>query len=297
MSWRPVTASSMTAVTTLLAVAVLTAQPAPPPKRIISIVPAVTEMLFAIGAGDQVAAVSSFDQSLEAEALPRVGALLDPDMERIFSLRPDLVVLYGSQTEQEGQLTRASIPVFSYRHGGLQDVLDMIRLLGQRTGHAEEADAVAISIEQELAALATAIGTNRRPRTMLVFGREPDAIRNVYASGGVGFLHDMLEAAGGTNIFSDVQREAAHPSSEAILAAAPEVIIELRAEAVTENTAISNAEAWQQFSALPAVRTQRVHMLTGNELVVPGPRVAEVIRRLAELLHPAAITKKVEGRK
>ena len=80
--------------------------------------------IYAIGAGTQVAAVSSFDLSPQASALPRVGALLDPDMERIFSLRPDLVVLYGSQVEQQGQLTRATVPVFLYRHGGLADILE-----------------------------------------------------------------------------------------------------------------------------------------------------------------------------
>ncbi len=271
-----------------IGISALAAQTEPAPRRIVSIVPAVTEILFAIGAGDKVAAVSSFDRSPEVASLPRVGALLDPDMERIFSLRPDLVVLYGSQVEQQGQLERASVPVLSYRHGGLADILTMIRHLGERTGHAPEAEAVARGIEGDLVAIDARIGERRRPRTMLVFGREPDAIRNVYASGGVGFLHDMLEAAGGINVFADVPREAAHPSSEAILAAAPDVIIELRAEGATENADSITSDAWQLFSALPAVRSGRVHALTGSELVVPGPRVAEVTRRLAELTHPDA---------
>lgn len=271
-----------------LHVVVLVAQPVGPPERIISIVPALTEMLFAIGAGPQVVAVSSFDQSPEAETLPRVGALLDPDTERIFTLRPDLVVLYGNQVEQARQLARASIAVFSFRHGGLADIFDTIRLLGQHTGHPRQAETVATKIEQDMAALADRIGSRPRPPTLLVFGRDPDTIRNVYASGGVGFLHDMLEAAGGINVFADVLREAAHPSSETILAAAPEVIIELRADGATENALVGDTGAWQQFSALPAVRAGRVHVLAGNELVVPGPRVAEVTRRLAELLHPDA---------
>jgi iron complex transport system substrate-binding protein len=277
---------SLSALVLALGGSVLLAQPSATPQRIISIVPAVTEMLFAIGAGTQVAAVSSFDLSPQASALPRVGALLDPDMERIFSLRPDLVVLYGSQVEQQGQLARASVPVFSYRHGGLADILETIRQLGERTGHMRRAETVATTIEHELAQLRERIGGRSRPRTMLVFGREPDAIRNVYASGGVGFLHDILEAAGGVNVFADVRREAAHPSSESILAAAPDVIIELRAEGATENAAVTDTNAWQHFSALPAVRSGRVHVLTGSELVVPGPRVAEVTKRLAELLHP-----------
>ena len=87
----------------------------PAPTRIISLVPAVSEMLFAVGAGPQVVAVSSFDDyPPEVLKLPRVGALLDPDLERILSLRPDLVIVYESQVDLRRQLGRASIPMFVY---------------------------------------------------------------------------------------------------------------------------------------------------------------------------------------
>ena len=77
-----------------------------------------------VGAGSQVAGVSSYDDfPPEAKALPRVGALLDPDVERILSLRPDLVITYGSQTDLEKQLARAGIRIFSYRHGGIATIL------------------------------------------------------------------------------------------------------------------------------------------------------------------------------
>ena len=266
----------------------LIAQPNTVPQRIISIVPALTEMLFAIGAGPQIIAVSSFDRSADVAALPRVGALLDPDMERVFVLQPDLVITYGTQVEQQEQLERAAIRVFSYRHGGLADITVTMRELGELTGHVDQARAVAAGIEQELTMIRARVANRRSPRTLLVFGREPDAIRNVYASGGIGFLHDMLEAAGGSNIFAGVLREAAHPSSETILASAPEVIIELRADGATENDIVRGTAAWERFSTVPAVRDGRVHFLTGPELVVPGPRVAEVTRRIAQLLHPDA---------
>ena len=105
-------------------------------SRIISLVPALTEMLFAIGAGPQVVAVSSYDEfPPEVKALPRVGALLDPDTERIISLKPDLVITYGSQVDLQTQMKRASVATFDYRHGGLDHILATMRELGQRTGH------------------------------------------------------------------------------------------------------------------------------------------------------------------
>lgn len=97
------------------------------PRRIVSLVPALTEALFAIGAGSEVVGVGSFDtHPPEVASRARVGGLLDPDMEQIFRLRPDLVILYGSQRDQIEQLTRAGIPVFSYAHGGVADTLSVI---------------------------------------------------------------------------------------------------------------------------------------------------------------------------
>ena len=98
------------------------------PTRIISLIPAVTEMLFAMSAGPAVVAVSSFDEyPPQVKSLPRVGALLDPDLERILSLRPELVIVYESQTDLRRQLERAGIPMFVYKHAGLADVTLTIR--------------------------------------------------------------------------------------------------------------------------------------------------------------------------
>ncbi len=96
---------------------------AKPPQRIISVIPAVTEMLFAIDAGPQVVAVGTFDRyPPQVDRLPRVGALVDPDVERILSLEPDLVAVYASQTDLRTQLARADIPMYVYSHAGLADV-------------------------------------------------------------------------------------------------------------------------------------------------------------------------------
>ncbi len=259
------------------------------PQRIISLVPALTEMLFAIGAGQQVIAVSSFDRyPPETASRPKVGALLDPDVERIFSLSPDLVAIYGSQTDLRRQLQRASIPIFDYRHAGLADVLMTLRDLGGVTGHGPDAARVAGDIERRLAAVSARVGPQRRPRTLLVFGREPGSLRNMYVSGGKGFLHDMLVVAGGDNVFADVVREAVQATTELILARAPDVIIELReGPALTAAETRTRTADWTRLAAVPAVKGRRVHILSGEGLVVPGPRVATAVERLAAALHPA----------
>ncbi len=262
------------------------------PRRIISLVPALTEMLFAIGAGPQVVAVSSYDTyPPEAATRPRVGALLDPDVERVLSLTPDLVAIYGSQSDLRRQLARATIPIYDYRHAGLPDILLTIRDLGRVTGHADSAEAVAAGIERELAAVRARVGTRAPLRTVLVFGRDPGALRNIYASGGTGFLHDMLVAAGGVNVFADLPQQAVPATTELLLTRAPEVILEVRDGPAYSSAQITQTVAdWSRLASIPAVRNGRVRVVSGDGLVVPGPRVAGAVARLARALHPGAFT-------
>jgi iron complex transport system substrate-binding protein len=258
------------------------------PQRIVSLVPALTEILFAIGAGPQVVAVSSYDEfPPEVKKLPRVGALLDPDTERILSLRPDLVIVYGSQSGQQSQFERAGIRTFSYRHGGVSTVLETIRDAGAATGHDTEASRLVGDIRARLDAVRARVKGRPRPRVLLVFERQPGALREIYVSGGSGFLHEMLEIAGGQNVFADIARESVQPSHETLLARAPEVILEVRAAGLIEaREGEPERGIWSALPGLPAVRNRRVYFLSGPHLVVPGPRLAQATEDFARVLHP-----------
>jgi iron complex transport system substrate-binding protein len=261
------------------------------PQRIISLVPAATEMLFAVGAGPRVVAVSSYDRyPPEVTKLPSVGALIDPNVERILSLKPDLVIIYGSQTDLKQQLARAGIAVFDYRHAGLADVAETIRAIGARTGNGAQADAVASRIEHDLDGIRSKVRALPKPQTLLVFGREPGSLRGLYASGGIGFLNDMLDVAGGANVFADVKLQAVQASTEQVLAARPDVILETRASNAGFPPGQRGAEldAWKTLASVPAVKNGRVIFLFDDRIVVPGPRVAEGTLLMAKALHPEA---------
>jgi iron complex transport system substrate-binding protein len=258
------------------------------PQRIVSIIPAVTEMIFAMGDGARVAGVSSFDRfPPEVSRITRVGALLDPDVERILSLKPDLVVLYNTQTELKQRLDRARIPYYSYEHRTLADITMTVRTIGARIGSGPRAERLAGDIERRIAAVRSSVSKLPRPRTLLVFEREGSSLRNIFATGGYGFIHDMLDAAGGDDVFGDIARQSVQATSELILSRRPEVIIELR---YGDNVKVADIpremQAWNALSSLPAVKNHRVHVLVGDEYVVPGPRVADAVQRLARTLHP-----------
>jgi len=254
-------------------------------RRVISIIPATTEMLFAMGAGNRVIAIGTYDRyPPESQKLPRVGALIDPNIEQILQMRPDLVVVYTTQTELKRRLDRANIPYYSYVHRGLADITQTIRTLAMRVGEAAAGDALASRIERQLDDIRRRVASQPRPRTLLVFGREPGSLRNIDASGGDGFLHDMLDAAGGTDVLADIHRQSVQMSTEMVLARAPDVIVEFRY--AREDANAIDMSAWNRLSAVPAVKNHRVILLTGEEFVVPGPRVADATRRLATALHP-----------
>jgi ABC-type Fe3+-hydroxamate transport system substrate-binding protein len=227
------------------------------PARIVSLIPAVTEMLFAIGAGDQVVGVSTFDTfPEEVTTRPKVGGLFDPNFEAILGLRPDLVVVYGT-----------------------------LRTIGIRVGRTAQAEALAAQLEREIADVRRSVAGRPRPKTLLVFDREEASIRGLFVSGGTGFLHDMLDAAGGANVMADVPREGLQLSLEQLLARAPEVVIELRgSERWSPERQARETAAWRTVS-IPAVRANRVHFLAEDSLTIPGPRVAAAVRMIAGALR------------
>ena len=263
---------------------------APAPQRIVSLIPATTEMLFAMGAGRQIAGVSNYDRyPPDVERLPRVGGLLDPNVERLLALKPDLVIVYDTQTDLKRQLERAKIPIFRYSHRGLPDIMATMRALGERVGAKAAADAAAARVEQQLAAVRTRVAGRPRPKTLLVFGREQGSLRHVNASGGYGFLHDILELAGGSDVLGDLHQQSVDMSTEMILTRAPDVILELHyGESLRPERMEAERLVWNALASVPAVKNNRVHLLVGDEFVVPGPRIVIAAERFAPTLHPDA---------
>ena len=258
------------------------------PQRIVSLIPATTEMLFDMGAGSRVIGVGNYDQfPPEVTKLPHVGGLLDPDTERIISLRPDLVIVYTTQNDLRQQLDRAKIPTFVYEHKALPDIMATMRALGARID-APGAESAAARMDQQLAAIAKRVAGRPRPKTLLVFGRDPGVLRRIAASGGYGFLHDLLELAGGADVLADTPKQSVDMSTEMILTRAPEVIIELHYGETKVQDMEKETLVWNGLPSVPAVKNGRVYLLNGQQFVVPGPRIVSAVETFARTLHPGA---------
>ncbi len=254
------------------------------PQRLVSLVPAATQVLFAIGAGDRLVGVSSYDTwPEEVGRLPRVGALLDPNLEVILALRPDLVVVDPAQAALERQLASAGIDSYVYATEDIAGILTHMHELGSRLGLADAGTRAASRLRSELAQVRSAVRGNETVATVLVFGRRPGGFAELWVNGGVGFLHELVEVAGGRNLYADMERQSARAGLEVLLARVPEVLVELR---LGSDLADLDTEAIAaEWHALPGYAAVRVTVLTDSWLVTPGSRVAEAARLFADAIR------------
>ena len=247
------------------------------PTRIVSTMPSTTDMLYRFGAWSRVVGVSVFcDFPAEATDLPKIGSGMDPDVERILSLRPDLVV--GSIIQEDFAFVRtlrqANIEVFLVRDQSLEDVLDDMPRLGRAVGQEAEATAVVEATRAALRDIADRTDGRDRPRTLLVFDHHP-----IYAAGPETFVHELLVAAGGENAVTAggwVQLD-----REAVIRLAPEVIFE---PTVRERSRLD--VIWASWHTLPAVNDGRIHSLVSEGVSRPGPSMLEATLEMAQHLHP-----------
>jgi len=256
---------------------------APPALRIISLVPAATETLFAMGAGSAVVGVSSYDTwPPEVAALPKVGALLDPDEERILRLRPDFAILDPSHVVLARKLRSAGIASYGFPHADLEGTFDAMVEMARAIGRERDGVALTERLREELELLRDRYSNTRAPRTLIVFGRNPGSFHNLFVIGGSGFIHELVEIAGGDNVFSDVERMSFKVSLESVLSRAPEVVIEVRP---AREGAVDVAASTEEWRRLPGFDRVSIAILTDGSLLVPGPRMPRSARLIAKHLH------------
>jgi iron complex transport system substrate-binding protein len=251
------------------------------PQRIISVVPSATEMIFAFGLGDRIVGVSDYDRfPPEVESKPRIGGLLNPNIEKIIELKPDLVITYGSQDVLRNRLSSVGIRFHPFSHGNVEHTLQYISELGKVIGAEEQAGAIVNRIRKTLENV-RATASADRPSVLLVHNRGAGYTGSFYTVGAKAFQHDLIEIAGGQNLFADVDREALQPSLEEVLNRAPDIIIETLPPPVGEAEVTQRKQDWQKLGLAKG----RVYIVAESYMLVPGPRLDLAAQRFAEFIQ------------
>ncbi len=264
--------------------------PTSAPRRIVTIAPNAAEIICALGAGDRIVAVSKFCvYPPELKERPRVGGLFDPDLEKIVALRPDFVVLRGRNEAVERLCRNRGIAIYRDKTDTLAGVETCIVELGKSLGRCDEAAALVERFRSRIEAVRRRTADRPRPRVLLTVSRRPDRLANLLTTGRGTFLNEMLDIAGGINVFGHLDMAYPQVSLESIVARRPEVIIELMPE-VTVTAALKRdmLNQWRTVGSFPAVNERRIFFLTDEHCLIPSLRYVEIIERVSRLLHPEA---------
>lgn len=248
------------------------------PTRIVSLSPGNTELLFAIGAGDNVVAgTESDDFPAEAKKLPHIGGFAASDLEKILALKPDLVVSGGSlNTKLNQALETAKVQTLVLEPHTLSKASSSIRLLGHATGHDIQAGRVIDTMNARIESVRkSAAAVPDRPTVLILYDVNP-----LYTSPAESFIHDLINVAGGKDV---VQKTLPGNiiSSEQVVLAKPDVII-------CGKYLEEKVKAMPGWKSIPAVKNNRFfHSSDESILVRPSPRLAQGVEELANYLHPS----------
>lgn len=280
---------------TAVLAAILLTVPAPgqSPARIVSTSPSITETLYAMGLGQRVVGVTTFcNYPADARTKPRVGTFLEPDYERILTLKPDLVLVIKNPVNVAGRLRSLGLRAEEVDMDTVGSVLDSIASIGRLTGTTPVARTLAQSLKTQLDAIRAAGSKGGRTPVLFLVGRAPGTLQSMVGAGPGTFLDELLRLAGGTNILASSPIQYPKVSLEQILATDPDVIIDMGDYAHASASSARRIEElalWKPYGRLKAVRTGRVHAVTAAHFVVPGPRMADAAREFLDFFHPGAL--------
>jgi iron complex transport system substrate-binding protein len=260
------------------------------PSRVVTFAPSITEVVFALGQGERVVGVTDFCTfPPQVAELSRVGGAIDPNLERIALLEPDLLILPGKVDALAEFAAQHSIPTLDGYMDSLAGIDKTIGRIGEALHVSEESGALRASIQAELDALRAQVADRPRVKVLLIASRTEHNLNNLFTMGGKSFLSELLTVAGGDNIYSDATLAYPEASKETVVVREPDVIIEFHAgEKLDDAERQAFIDDWNAMPTLPAVRNGRIHLLTLEHALVPGPRIAYVARAMAEFLYPVA---------
>jgi iron complex transport system substrate-binding protein len=260
------------------------------PRRIISLSPSATEVLYGVGAFDRVVAVTDYDEfPPEVARLPKVGGWSNTNLEQIATLKPDLVVMTESQSPLiKDKLDALGVRTLTVPSYTVADALSSITLIGAATGQHEQAQKLLAETRARLDAVRARAKDLKRPRVLCIVDRVPGTLRGLYTATEGSFIDELIEIAGGDSIAPPARTGFGQINKEAVATLDPEIIIDMAMGAKSANLAEDPKEVWAELSQVRAVREGRVHVLRDASVIHPSQFVADAARKFAELIHPEA---------
>ncbi len=263
------------------------------PQRIVSTTPSITELLYALGLGDRVVGVTRFCRyPPEAQQKPKIGDYINPNLEVIAALKPDLVIIQANPVRLAERLRPLRLRSLEISQEDIAAIYNSIRTVGEITGTGARATQLIDSIRARLQEIRDRSAPLRPVRMMFVVGRSPNRLDGMVVVGKASYLNEVIQIGGGQNVFRDAVAAYPEVSLEEVIARNPEVIVDMGDMSDTVNVTDQHKRdvigLWQRVPVISAVKQHRVFAVASDFYVVPGPRVVDAARAFFEMLHPEA---------
>jgi iron complex transport system substrate-binding protein len=262
---------------------------ATPPQRVVSLNPGLTEITFALGHGDVLVGVDAYsDYPAEAKDIqPRLNTYPDPSVETIVSLNPDLVLSLVDPDQDLAQMRQQGVPVLKFFPKDFDATVETIRTLGRLYGSPDAGEAVATDMLSRRDAVVTEVADVPRPRVYEELdATEPD---KPFVAGPNGFYGQLIDLAGGTNIFGDLPGDVGQVGAESVIQRDPEVIILTDADLPFNPQTPAMVAARPGWNTITAVRRGAIYGVPAELYSSIGPRLVEGLEHLARILHPDVV--------
>lgn len=257
-------------------------------QRIISLAPSITEVLYALDLGDRVEGVTQYCvYPEEAQSKPRIGAHYDTNYEAILNLDPDLIVLLPVSTDAQLRFDELGLNTLTADHRTLDGILESIGAIAAACQVPDRADRLLSDIHRRMDFVRAKTSGLDRPTILISAGRSKGTgkLEEVYAAGRGQWYDDVIDMAGGQNVFVEEGIPFPSVTGEALVRLNPDVIVEMaqESEGVSVESIIGD---WSALPEISAVRNGRIYVIAKDYATIPGPRFVNVVEDLARLLHP-----------
>ena len=254
----------------------------PAPQRIVSLAPGITETLYALNLEDEIAGVTTFcDWPAAARTKPRIGGFTNPSIEKIVSLKPDLIIATadGNRKETIQQLERIGLVVYVTNPSDTDGILKSILHIGEITNREKDAGKLVEKLQKRLDNIMAQINHKSKPRVFFQIGLEP-----VITAGRGTLINEVIERAGGVNVAGLDTARYPRYSAEGIMVASPDII--LFAPMAGDKEFAAGKRFWQEFRGVPAVDNNRIYPIDTDLISRASPRIVDAIEKMALIFHP-----------
>jgi len=257
-------------------------------QRVISTSPAITEILFAIGAGDRVVGVTDFcNYPEQACRLPSIGGPLNPSTETWITLKPDLIIIQEDSEVIQKNAKIFEIPSLTVSVNNLNNILNSIQIIADSLHMPQAGHQLAIKIKTKIEDYRTHLKKIKPRQVLMLLSDTNDPSRDLYAVGRDTFLNELLTIAGGENVLPDTMARYPKVSKEYIIAKSPEIIIEVGPKSnLSKEETLARKKTWGKFSTLRAVKDDKLYFISADYILIPGPRLLNILDDFTRTIHP-----------